>query len=94
MEKSMMVGGMVPRPGQKKEQTVIVSLPPQVKRYLTLMTNFNSAVWVIAGLTLWFSEDPLPNWAWIGFAIAIFCCVVLIPIFINFINNVPWGQKE
>lgn len=80
----------------RKEQTVIVTLPPQVKRYLTAMMNFNSATWIAVAMTFWLADDPLklPIWGLILLSMAILCCVILIPVFINFINNVPWGQKE
>ncbi len=80
---------------QKKSQTVIVSLPSEVKRYLSLMTNFNSLVWIIVGLTFWLMDegDKMPGWAQIVMGIAVFICVFLIPVFINFINKVPWGQE-
>ncbi len=98
MEKQVVPGGFMPplSGGKVKVQTVMVSIPPQVKQLLLLMANFNSATWVLMGITLWFSDDPtdLPTWGIVLLSVAIFCCVILIPLAIRFINNVPWGQKE
>ena len=98
-KQDMMVPGSMGRgfaQQPKKSQTVIVSLPSEVKRYLSLMTNFNSLVWIVVGLTFWLMDEnePLPSWAKVAMGIAVFICVFLIPVFINFINKVPWGQKE
>lgn len=81
------------QPSKAKVQTVIVSIPPAVKRHLSLMASLNSVMWVAVGLCFWLFEGELPVWAIVGMSIGIFVCVIGLPWFISFISKVPWGQE-
>ncbi len=92
--KGMMEFGSVPQKAStpKKEQTVLVNIPPEMKKALNSFAILNTLVWCAAGIVSLKSE-ALPVWGIVMLSIAIFCCTVIFPVFIAFINKIPWGQR-
>lgn len=92
---NLMEYGPMPKVNQapKKEQAVIVSIPPAVKKYLNMLVMSNSIIWIAAGFALLVLDGPLNTFTIVALSIAIFWCIFIIPFFVSFITKIDWGQR-
>lgn len=88
--------GRVPNKGSqapKKEQAVIVTIPPEVKRYLMFLVLSNSVIWILFGFGAMGFEEDREMWTIIISSGCILWVVGVIPFFVHFITKINWGQR-